>query len=100
MIRPVAAAVVRRAVRQKGFRDAEHPAGRDHEMFFLHVQDKKTAFFVKLSRGTNQLRQDEIRNNARMLGVSGDDLYRIVCCDYDSQETLRVYTGSRHAGAT
>jgi hypothetical protein len=96
MIRSVSGATVRRALRDKGFRDPVHGSGRDHEMFFLHVDDKKTAFFVKLSRGANELRVDEIKNNARNVGVLGDELYRIVCCEYNAQQTLAVYGRSSH----
>ena len=96
MIRSVSGDAVRRALRDKGFRDPEHGSGRDHEMFFLHVGDRKTAFFVKLSRGARELRVDEIKNNARNLGVRGDELYRIVCCEFDAQQTLAVYMQSGH----
>jgi hypothetical protein len=96
MICPVSAKQVRKALYAKGFRDAQHCAGRDHEMFFLHIEQAKTAFFVKLSHGATQLRVDEIKNNARNLGVTGDDLYRILCCDYDAEKTTEVYRGSRN----
>jgi hypothetical protein len=94
MIRSVSGDTVRRALRDKGFRDPEHGSGRDHEMLFLHVGDKKTAFFVKLSRGARELRVDEIKNNARNIGVLGDDLYRIVCCEFDARQTQAVYMQS------
>jgi hypothetical protein len=60
MICAIPCGKVRRALREKGFREAEHGTGRDHEMYFLHVEEKKTAFFVKLSRGATQMRVDEI----------------------------------------
>jgi hypothetical protein len=92
MIRAIVARTVREALLSKGFRLSEK-GNRDHEMYFLHVDELKTSFFVKISRNAVELRTDEIKNSARQMKVSGDDLYRILCCDYDSSKTLAVYRG-------
>ena len=59
-------------------------------MFFLYQGDQVTDFFVKLSRGARELRRDEISNNARQMRVAGDELYRVLCCDYDREQTLAL----------
>ena len=90
MIRDVPAAQVRAALRSKGFAPAEH-GRRDHEMFFLLVDTKKTSFWVKLSRGASELRVGEIKMNAKAVGITGDALYRILCCEFDADRTRQVY---------
>ena len=90
MIKPVAARDVRRAVVEKGFLAAADNLSRDHEMFFFYLDGKKTNAYVKLSHGAAEMRRDEIRNNARWLGITGDHLYRIVCCEFDAEQTRKV----------
>jgi hypothetical protein len=89
MIRALPVKAVRQALVAKGFHPAAHGA-RDHEMFFLHHGDQKTDFFVKISRGAREMRLDEIRNNARQMRVAGDELFRVLCCDYDREQTLAL----------
>jgi hypothetical protein len=93
MIRPVGTRDARRALELKGFQ--KESGSRDHEMYFLHVEGAKTAFWVKLSHGAGQIRVDEIKINARALRSTGDDLYRIICCEHDAAATLRVYHAAR-----
>jgi hypothetical protein len=95
MIREVSAVQARKALLSKGFCEPEHHKGRDHEMLFFHVDQKKTPFLVKLSHGASVLRKDEIKNTAVRNGVVADDIYRIVCCDFNAQQTLEVYQRSR-----
>jgi hypothetical protein len=90
MIRDIPASEVRRALGIKGFSVAEH-GRRDHEMYFLHVDAKKTSFWVKLSRGATALERGQIRMNARAVGIAGDALYRILSCELDAAETRRLY---------
>lgn len=90
MIKPVVARDVRRAVVEKGFVAATDNLSRDHEMYFFFLDGKKTNAYVKLSHGATELRRDEIRNNARVLHITGDELYRIVCCDFDAVRTREV----------
>lgn len=89
MIAPVPPRIARSSVLAKGF----HPksANRDHEMYFLHTQGKQTDFWFKISRGAREVRIDDIRNNARRLGVRGEDLYKILTCEHDAAATLRVW---------
>lgn len=93
MISPVRADVVRRSVKAKGFVEEPKAGGRkrDHEMFFLHVDGRKTGWWVKLSYGVAEMRTDEIKANARPLGLSGDDLHAIVSCKHDPAKTLELY---------
>ncbi len=93
MIRPVGTRDARRALEAKGFLKAS--GFRDHEMYFLHVDGAKTNFWVKLSHGAGQMRVDDIKNNARALRTTGDELYRIVCCYYDAEATKRVFLVAR-----
>ncbi len=93
MIRPVGTRDARRALEAKGFQKAS--GIRDHEMYFLHVDGAKTNFWVKLSHGAGQMRVDEIKNNARAIHATGDDLYRIVCCEHDAEATKRVFLAGR-----
>ena len=95
MIREVPAGRVRAALLEKGFCEARNSKKRDHEMFFLHVNQQTTPFLVKISRGATVLRKDEIRNTAAKNAVPGDDIYRIVCCEYNAQQTIDVYQRSR-----
>jgi hypothetical protein len=90
MIRPLPARKVREALLAKGFRLSER-SGRDHEMYFMYVADQTTAFFVKLSRGAPEMRQDEIRNSARQMKTTGDKLFRILSCEYSADRTIKVY---------
>lgn len=94
MIKDVSARNVRQAVSAKGFALAEH-GNRDHEMFFFMLEGKKTSFWVKISRGASHLYRGEIRRNARSVGIDGDDLYRIVSCEYDAQQTRGVFESRR-----
>ena len=85
----------RAALLKKGFCEAEHHKGRDHEMFFLHVNQQKTPFLIKISHGATVLRKDELKHTAVKHAVPVDDIYRIVCCDFNAQQTLEVYQRSR-----
>jgi hypothetical protein len=89
MIRALPVKSVRQALAAKGFHPAVHGA-RDHEMFFLHHGDRKTDFFVKISRGAREMRRDEISNNARQVRVAGDQLFRVLCCEYGREQTLEL----------
>lgn len=81
---------VRRALATKGFvRDAN--PGRDHEMFFLHIAGKKSAFFMKLSRSARELRRDEMVNSARQVGIAPSDLFKVLSCTYDGAATTKLY---------
>ncbi len=91
MIAQVDPHIARRSVREKGFH--AESANRDHEMFFLYNQGKRTTFWFKISRGAREIRRDDIRNNARALGVRGEDLYKILTCEHDAAATLRVWQG-------
>jgi hypothetical protein len=93
MIRPVGTRDARRALEAKGFHKAS--GARDHEMYILHVDGAKTNFWVKLSHGAGQMRIDEIKNNARAIRTTGDDLYRIVSCEHDAAATKRVFLDTR-----
>jgi len=95
MIREVPASQVRKSLLSKGFCEPEHHKGRDHEFFFFFFDQRKTPFLVKLSHGASVLRKDEIRNTAIKNGVGADDIYRIVCCDFNAQQTMEVYQRSR-----
>jgi hypothetical protein len=89
MIRAVSAIVFRQSVAQKGFRPL---SGRDHETYALFVEGKKTRWQVRLSHGRSQITANEIRLNARPLGIKGDDLYKILSCDHDLAATLELFT--------
>jgi hypothetical protein len=77
------------ALLAKGFR--KDPSARDHHMYFLWVGEKKHAFRVKISHGTKEIARGEIRMNANTYGISGDDLYKILCCEHDAARTLQVW---------
>ncbi len=87
MIGPVAAVVVRKSLGTKGFHRVEK---RDHEMYFYHLDGLRTSYWVKLSHGAKELRTDEIKINAKNLKTRGEDLYKIIKCDYDVEETRNV----------
>jgi hypothetical protein len=89
MISEVKADVVRKSLLSKGFQPADRP--HDHERYVYFFEGRKTAFFFKISFGKSAVRQDEIKNSARQFRMRGDDLYRIVCCDYDQDQTRQVY---------
>jgi len=88
MIAPVKARDLRRNLLSKGFVEVE---ARDHYLFILHVREKKTSFLVKLSRSADAIRRDEIKVNAKGLRVTGNDLHRIMSCEADHAETLRIH---------
>jgi hypothetical protein len=90
MIAEVDAADVRTNVQTKGFQK-EKIKGRDHEKFFLWVNGQKTSWWVKLSHGVRSIRVDEISNNARALGIRGEDLYKILNCTHSPAKTLELY---------
>ena len=91
MIKPVRSEQVRSSLAAKGFK-ASNKDG-DHEMFFFWHKGKKTGWWVKLSHGVEAIRQDEIRNNARPLGLSGDDLHSILACNHDYAKVIALYEG-------
>jgi hypothetical protein len=41
------------------------------------------------------MRVDDIKNNARAVRTTGDDLYKIVCCEHDAEATKRVFLAAR-----
>lgn len=88
MIADVKAAIARRAVLSKGFEVAQGP--RDHEVFFFCLDGKKTNLQFKISHGSNMVEQGHIRMNAKNWRIRGDDLYRIVCCDFDAAKTREI----------
>lgn len=92
MIREVPATQAKAALLKKGFCEAKK---RDHQMFFLRVNQQTTPFLIKISHGATVLRKDEIKNTALKHAVPADDIYRIVSCDYDAQQTIEVYRRSR-----
>jgi hypothetical protein len=94
VIRDVPARTVRTALNAKGFQPAEH-CNRDHEVFFFHLDGRKTDILVKISRGATHLYQGEIRNNARNIRVAGAALYGIVSCELDANETRRIFCEDR-----
>ena len=88
MIKPVLADDVRRALRAKGFR--EGAAKKDHEMFHFWLDGQKTSLWVKLSHGAREIRRDEIKNNARAMHVTGEQLYNVLNCTTSPQETVAL----------
>jgi hypothetical protein len=89
VIKEVDARQLRRSLELKGFQ--ENTQGRrDHEMYFFFLDGKKTSIWVKLSHGAKAIAVGEIKMNARSVGLTGDDLYRILCCDHDAETTAAL----------
>jgi len=88
MLRPVEASQARRALRDKGFVEVSK---RDHEMYILYVDGKKTDFLVKISHGAREMRKDEISNNARSVGLRVQDLYLILACEHGAEKTRELF---------
>ena len=93
-MRDVPAADVRRAVKTKGFREAEH-GRRDHEMYFFYDGDRKTNVFVKISHGSRYLHKGEIGINAKNIRIAAGDLFKIVSCELDAVATAKVLLANR-----
>jgi hypothetical protein len=91
-MRQLPAREVRRALLAKGFLLDQRP-GRDHDMYILHVNGKKSDFFFKISHGGPDVRRDEIANSARQARVPPSELFKVLCCDYDGRATLALYQG-------
>jgi hypothetical protein len=83
---------VRSALGVKGF-VLDKRAGRDHDMYFLQVDGKKSDFFFKISRGASEVRRDEIANSARQVRVSPSELFKVLCCEYDERATRVLHDG-------
>jgi hypothetical protein len=96
-MRALAARLVRQALSSKGF-VLHQGASRDHDMFFLVVEGKKSSFFVKLSRGARDMRMDEMSNSARQLRVAPSSLFKVLSCEFDAQATRRLYEESLRSG--
>ena len=92
MNKPIDVKTIRKSLRAKGFIKSEKK--RDHEMYFLHINNKKTGFWVKISRGVQEMRTDEIKNNARSVKIKTDHLYKILKCDFNKTETKDIYNAS------
>lgn len=73
---PIDASVARASLKKKGF---ELKQG-DHEFYFYYHLGKKTAWRVKISHGTKQLIQREIRSNAKVLDMTGEQLRGVLDC--------------------
>jgi hypothetical protein len=56
----------------------------DHERYWYHVLGKKTAWFVKISNGANELKQHEIRGSARVCKMKSLDMFKVLSCDHDA----------------
>lgn len=98
-MRALPARDVRQALASKGFQaDTDKKKKRDHEMFFLVVEGRRSGFFVKISRGATELRLDEIANNARQAGVAPSELFKVLSCELDSNGTLTLYRNRRPQG--
>lgn len=97
-MRALSARDVRHALSVKGFQpDSDKAKKRDHEMYFLHVDGQKSAFFMKVSRSATEVRMDEISNSARQVGVAPRDFFRVLSCELDGAGTLELYRSSRYA---
>jgi hypothetical protein len=90
VVKGVSARQVRQAVLSKGFAPAEHGT-RDHEMYFFMDGARKTSLWVKLSRGAKMLHLPEIKRNAKSVGLTGDDLYRILSCEHSAATTRGLF---------
>jgi hypothetical protein len=88
-MRALSAREVRDALLSKGFFLDKRP--RDHEMYILSVDGKKSDFFFKISRGAAEVRKDEIAHNARQIRVPPSELFSVVSCSYDAQATRELH---------
>ena len=76
---------IRAALMKKGFiADDTH-----HEMFWLVVDGKKTTIRTRISHGAKEYGDELLALVARQVGLSKQELYRLIDCPMDGQK-LRV----------
>ena len=78
---PIDASLARASLKKKGFELKQN----DHEFYYYFHLGKKTSWRVKISHGTKQLIQREIRSNAKVLKMTGDQLRGVLECSLDAE---------------
>ncbi|SFV02326.1 hypothetical protein SAMN05421543_1213 [Alicyclobacillus macrosporangiidus] len=73
------------SLQRKGFRKSN----RDHHYFVLYVDGKKTSVFTKTSHGMKEYDGLLLRNMARQLRLTIEQLYELIDCPL----TLEDYIG-------
>jgi hypothetical protein len=91
---PIDASVARASLKKKGFDLKQN----DHEFYYYFHLGKKTSWRVKISHGTKQLIQREIRSNAKVLGMTGEQLRGILECSLDT-EWVKTQYASQNPGS-
>jgi hypothetical protein len=73
---------IRTALMKKGFiADDTH-----HEMFWLVVDGKKTSIRTRISHGAKEYGDELLALVARQVGLSKQELYRLIDCPMDGQK--------------
>jgi len=74
--------VIRAALLKKGFiGDETH-----HEIFWLVVDGKKTSIRTRISHGAKEYGDELLALVARQVGLSRQELYRLIDCPMDGQK--------------
>jgi hypothetical protein len=90
---PIDASVARASLKKKGFELKQN----DHEFYYYFHLGRKTSWRVKISHGTKQLIQREIRSNAKVLSMTGDQLRGVLECSLDA-EWIKTYYAALDSG--
>ena len=73
---------IRAALMKKGFiADDTH-----HEMFWMVVDGKKTSIRTRISHGAKEYGDELLALVARQVGLSKQELYRLIDCPMDGQK--------------
>jgi hypothetical protein len=91
---PIDASEARASLKKKGFELKQN----DHEFYFYYHLGKKTAWRVKISHGTKQLKQREIRGNAKVLHMTGEELRGVLDCSRDAEWIKSRYMAQNSGG--
>lgn len=73
---------IRTALLKKGF----FAADTHHEMFWLVVDGKKTSVRTRISHGAKEYGDELLALVARQVGLSKQELYRLVDCPMDGDK--------------
>lgn len=90
-MKPIEVRTVRSSLSKKGFECKQ----AHHLFYFFYFEGKKTAWWVKISHGAKEMRQREIKANAKVLGLSASDFHGVLSCEKDHQWLLAKYRAAQ-----
>lgn len=88
-MKPIATRVAAASLLKKGFQFSKS----DHEKYFFYYEGKKTSLWAKISFGSRELLQREIRGMARTLQLTTQQFIDLLECPMSENDFKKHATG-------